>query len=52
MRHKITTQNPDFQNIDFNSNSENYIFEKDGLELKSKYYAEDVKNESIKNGSA
>ena len=47
MRHKIKNQNPDFQNIDFNSNSENYIFEKDGLELKSKYTAEDVKNKSI-----
>ncbi len=52
MRHKIKTQNPDFKNVKFNSNSENYTFEKDGLELKSKYSAEDVKNKSILNGSA
>ena len=52
MRYKIKNQTPDFQNIKFNSNSENYTFEKDGLELKSKYSAEDVKNKSILNGSA
>lgn len=52
MRHKIQNQNPDFKNITFNSNSENYTFEKDGLELKSKYTSEDVKNKDIKAGSA
>jgi len=52
MRHKIQNQNPDFKNITFNSNSENYVFEKDGLELKSKYTNEDVKNKDIKAGSA
>ena len=52
MRHKIQNQNPDFKKITFNSNSENYTFEKDGLELKSKYTSEDVKNKDIKAGSA
>ncbi|WP_379967295.1 methylmalonyl-CoA mutase [Epilithonimonas sp. UC225_85] len=52
MRHKIQNQNPDFKNITFDSNSENYTFEKDGLELKSKYTSKDVKNKDIKAGSA
>lgn len=52
MRHQIQNQNPDFKNITFDSNSENYTFEKDGLELKSKYTSEDVKNKDIKAGSA
>jgi len=52
MRHKIQNQNPDFKNITFDSNSENYTFEKDGLGLKSKYTSEDVKNKDIKAGSA
>ncbi|MFC4686221.1 methylmalonyl-CoA mutase [Epilithonimonas pallida] len=47
MRYKIKNQNPDFQNIELNSYSENYSFEKDGLELKSKYAAEDVKNKEL-----
>lgn len=47
MRYKIKNQNPDFQNIELNSYSENYSFEKDGLELKSKYAAEDVKNQEL-----
>ncbi len=52
MRQQIKNQNPDFQNIKFNSDSENYSFEKDGLELKSKYSADDVKNKDILNSSA
>ena len=52
MRHKIQNQNPDFKNITLDSNSENYTFEKDGLQLKSKYTSEDVKNKDIKAGSA
>jgi len=47
MRYKIKNQNPDFQNIELNSYSQNYSFEKDGLELKSKYAAEDVKNKEL-----
>lgn len=47
MRYKIKNQNLDFQNIELNSYSENYSFEKDGLELKSKYAAEDVKNKEL-----
>ena len=46
MRTKIQNQNPDFQNFSFNSNSENYHFEKDGLQLKSSYTSED--SESLK----
>lgn len=52
MRHIIQNQNPDFQNITFSSQAENYFFQKDGLELKSIYSAEDVKNEEIKSASA
>ncbi len=52
MRTKIQNQNPDFQNISFNSNSENYTFEKDGLQLKSKYTSEDSKELASKSFSA
>ena len=52
MRTKIQNQNPDFQNFSFNSNSENYTFEKDGLQLKSKYTSEDSKELTSKGFSA
>ena len=52
MRTKIQNQNPDFQNFSFNSNSENYTFEKDGLQLKSKYTSEDSKKLTSKGFSA
>ena len=52
MRTKIQNQNPDFQNFSFNSNSENYTFEKDGLQLKSKYTSEDSKELTSKGISA
>lgn len=41
MRTKIQNVNPDFKNFGFTSNTENYIFEKDGLQLKSSYTSED-----------
>ena len=50
MRHKIQNQNPDFKNITLDSNSENYTFEKDGLQLKSKYTSEDVKIIDVHSG--
>ncbi len=52
MRTKIQNQNPDFQNFSFNSNSENYTFVKDGLQLKSKYTSEDSKKLTSKGFSA
>ena len=52
MRTKIQNQNPDFQNFSFNSNSENYTFVKDGLQLKSKYTSEDSKELTSKGFSA
>jgi len=52
MRQKIHNQNPDFKNIKIDSDSENYIFEKDGLQLKTIYTDEDVKNKDISSGSA
>jgi len=52
MRQKIQNQNPDFQNFIFTSNAENYIFQKDGLELKSIYSAKDVENNEIQESSA
>ena len=52
MRTKIQNQNPDFQNFSFNSNSENYTFEKDGLQLKAKYTSEDSKKLTSKGFSA
>lgn len=50
MRHKIQNTNPDFS-INFPP-SEPYFFEKDGLQLKSKYTAEDAPNASEKIGNA
>jgi hypothetical protein len=41
MRTKIQNVNPDFKNFGFTSNTENYSFEKDGLQLKSSYTSED-----------
>ncbi len=52
MRQKIHNQNPDFKNVTFSSNSENYTFEKDGLEMKSSYSESDIKNKDLKNHSA
>lgn len=47
MRQKITSLNPEFQNITLSSNTENYHFEKDGIQLKSSYTEEDA--QSLKN---
>ncbi len=44
MRRKIQNHTPDFQNFTFSSDAENYHFEKDGLQLKSSYTAEDAKS--------
>lgn len=41
MRTKIQNVNPDFKNFGFTSNTENYSFEKDGLQLKSSYTSDD-----------
>ena len=41
MRTKIQNVNPDFKNFAFTSNTANYSFEKDGLQLKSSYTSED-----------
>jgi methylmalonyl-CoA mutase len=41
MRTKIQNVNPDFKNFGFTSNTENYSFEKDGLQLKSSCTSED-----------
>ena len=41
MRTKIQNVNPDFKNFGFTSNTENYSFEIDGLQLKSSYTSED-----------
>ena len=43
MKTKIQNTNPDFKNFNFSSNTENYHFEKDGLQLKSSYSSEDSK---------
>ena len=47
MRQKIKTQNIDFEDFKFTPSSENYFFEKDGLELKTIYTAADVENKEI-----
>ncbi len=52
MRIKIQNQNPNFQNFSFNSNAENYHFEKDGLQLKSSYTSHDSEALKSKNFSA
>lgn len=52
MRKKIQEQNPDFHNFTFNSNAENYTFEKDGLQLKTTYSESDSKKLTEKGYSA
>ena len=52
MRQKIQKQNPDFQNISFDSKVENYTFEKDGLQLKTQYTNEDSHSLTDKKYSA
>lgn len=52
MRKKIEIQHPDFHNFTFNSNAENYTFEKDGLQLKTTYSESDSKKLTEKGYSA
>lgn len=52
MRTTILNQNPDFKNFIFNTEVENYYFEKDGLQLQSKYTEEDSKTITEKEFSA
>lgn len=52
MRTTILNQNPDFKNFIFNTEVKNYYFEKDGLQLQSKYTEEDSKTITEKEFSA
>ena len=49
MRRAIQNIKPDFSSVE--STLENYQFNKDGLQLKTRYTAEDANNE-VKEGSA
>jgi methylmalonyl-CoA mutase len=50
MRRKIQNQNPDFT-VDF-PEKQPYLFEKDGINMKSSYTETDVKDKNIKSGNA
>lgn len=50
MRKPIAAKKPDFSEV--SSTFENYTFEKDGLQLKTQYNPEDVKDKAVVDGSA